>query len=39
MLSELFNRPNNDGSYGTYIINEETGTGTDYKSSADIESK
>jgi hypothetical protein len=33
------NKPNDDGSYGTYIINEEMGTGTDFKTSADIESK
>jgi hypothetical protein len=39
ILSELFNKPNDDGSYGTYIINEEMGTGTDFKTSADIESK
>ncbi len=31
--------PRNDGTYGTYIINEEMGTGTDFKTSADIEDR
>lgn len=31
ILAELFNKPNEEGSYGTYIINEEMGTGTDFK--------
>jgi len=39
ILAELFNKPNDDGVYGTFIINEEMGTGTDFKTSADIESK
>jgi hypothetical protein len=39
ILSKLFNKPNDDGYYGNYIINEEMGTGTDFKTSADIESK
>jgi hypothetical protein len=39
MLTDLFNKPNDKGEYGTYIINEEMGTGTDFKTSSDIESK
>ena len=39
ILSELFNKPSDDGSYGTYIINEEMGTGTNFKTSTDIEDK
>jgi hypothetical protein len=39
MLADLFNKPNDKGEYGTYIINEEMGTGTDFKTSSDIESK
>jgi len=35
----MFNKPNDNGEYGTYIINEEMGTGTDFKTSSDIESK
>lgn len=38
-LSKLFNKPNDDGTFGTYIINEEMGTGTDFKTSTDIENK
>ena len=39
MLTDLFNKPNDKGEYGTFIINEEMGTGTDFKTSSDIESK
>jgi hypothetical protein len=39
MLTDLFNKANDKGEYGTYIINEEMGTGTDFKTSSDIESK
>jgi hypothetical protein len=39
MLADLLNKPNDKGEYGTYIINEEMGTGTDFKTSSDIESK
>jgi hypothetical protein len=31
IISELINKSNDDGSYGTYIINEEMGTCTDFK--------
>jgi hypothetical protein len=38
-LKELFNKPRDDGAFGTYIINEEMGTGTDFKTSANIEDR
>ena len=39
MLTDLFDKANDKGEYGTFIINEEMGTGTDFKTSADIENK
>ena len=39
ILSKMFNEPNDNGEYGTYIINEEMGTGTDFKTSSEIENK
>jgi len=39
MLTDLFNKANDKGEYGTFIINEEMGTGTDFKTSSDIEAK
>jgi hypothetical protein len=39
MLTDLFNKPNDKGEYGTYIINEEMGAGTDFKTLSDIEIK
>jgi hypothetical protein len=37
ILKTQFNKPQNDGRYGVYIIDERMGTGTDFKSSSIIE--
>lgn len=38
-LLNIFNKANADGTFGTFIIDEELGTGTDFITNADIENR